>query len=58
VGSERLAAGEITEEQLTALYDRLTQAGRTVAGLQAANQRLRDRLARVEQEGATDDQAA
>jgi hypothetical protein len=57
VSSERLAAGEITEEQLTVLYDRLAQAGRTTAGLQAANQRPRDRLERIEQEGRTDDQA-
>jgi hypothetical protein len=55
---ERLSLAEMTEEQLTAPYDRLAQAGRTVAGLQAANQRLRDRLATFERERGTDDQAA
>jgi hypothetical protein len=56
--TERRTAATITDAELTALYDKLAQAGRTVAGLQAANQRLRDRLARFEQEGRTDDQAA
>jgi recombinational DNA repair protein (RecF pathway) len=50
--SERRTAATITDAELTALYDRLAQAGRTVAGLQAANQRLRNMLAKFEQEGA------
>jgi hypothetical protein len=51
--SERRTAASITDIELTALYDKLAQAGRTVAGLQAANQRLRDRLAQSETEAAT-----